>query len=338
MSSASVVRLRAAVRECCADIEPGQVVLVACSGGADSLALAGAAAWVGSRDGWAPVAVVVDHGLQTGSAEVAAWAARTCERLGVAAAHVVRVDVGGPGGPEAAARDARLAAIARMVDELGAVAVLLGHTRDDQAETVLLRLARGSGARSLAAMATTSGRLRRPFLAVPRVEVRTAALEMLEPLGELPWDDPHNDDPRFARVRVRQSLSTLEEALGGAVVAGLARTAHLLRDDADALDVIALDAEGRLVTIDGDGARSVDCASLAALPRAVRTRVIRSMCLAAGSAGEDLDLEHVVAVERLVSAWTGQGPIALPGRVRAMRAYGRLRVHPGTDFGDDVAS
>ena len=338
MSSEAVVRVRAAVRDSCRDIEPGRTVLVACSGGADSLALAAAASWVGARDGWTPVAVVVDHGLQSGSHEVASWTAEVCRLLGIEDVMVVRVEVSGPGGPEAAARDARYAALGQVADEVGAQALLLGHTREDQAETVLLRLARGSGARSLSAMATTAGRLRRPFLSLPRATVRAAALEMLEPLGEHPWDDPHNDDSRFARVRVRQALATMEEALGGGVVAGLARSAQLLRDDADALDGIA-EAQARdVVTVDEHGGRSADCQALGSLPRAVRTRIIRSMCLAAGSAGEALDLEHVLAVDRLITAWTGQGPIALPGRVQAMRAYGRLRVAPGPDSGDDVAT
>ena len=338
MSSEAVVRLRAAVRDACRDIEPGQVVLVACSGGADSLALAAAAAWVGARDGWTPAAVVVDHGLQPQSAEVAAWAAEVCVRLGIALVRVERVEVGGGGGPEAAARDARYAAIARVADEVGAQAVLLGHTLEDQAETVLLRLARGSGARSLSGMAEATGRLRRPLLSSSRETVREVACEVLEPLGERPWDDPHNDDPRYARVRVRQALATLDEALGSGVVTGLARSAQLLRDDADALDALAESQVGALVTVDEDGARSADCQALGALARALRTRIIRAMCLASGSPGEDLAFEHVVAVERLVSAWTGQGPIALPGRVRASRSYGRLRVAPGPGPGDDVAT
>ena len=338
MSSEAVVRVRAALRDSCRDIEPGRTVLVACSGGADSLALAAAASWVGARDGWTPVAVVVDHGLQSGSHEIASWTAGVCSRLGIEGVRVVRVDASGPGGPEAAARDARYAALGQVADEVGAQAVLLGHTREDQAETVLLRLARGSGARSLSAMATTTGRLRRPFLSLPRSTVRAAAMEMLEPLGERPWADPHNDDPRFARVRVRQALATMEEALGGGVVAGLARSAQLLRDDADALDAIAESQAEAIVTVEEDGARTADCRALGSLPRAVRTRILRAMCLGAGSAAEDLDLEHVLAVERLVTAWTGQGLIALPGRVQAMRAYGRLRVAPGTGLGDDVAT
>lgn len=314
------------------------MILVACSGGADSLALAGTAAWVGARDGWTPAAVVVDHGLQAGSAEVASWAADVCSRLGIDDVTVRRVQVSGPGGPEASARDARYAAIEGVADELDAQAVLLGHTREDQAETVLLRLARGSGARSLAGMASAAGRLRRPLLSVPRDEVRAAAAELLEPLGERPWEDPHNDDHRYARVRVRQALDAVEEALGGGVVAGLARSAFLLRDDADALDALAQTHAQALVSVDEHGVRSIDCEELGSLPRALRTRIIRSMCLAAGSAGEDLDFGHVLVVERLVSSWTGQGPIALPGRVRAMRAYGRLRVAPAPGPGDDVAT
>lgn len=337
MSSEATVRLRGAVRESCRDIEPGQVVVIACSGGADSLALAAGAAWVAQRDGWVAAAVIVDHGLQETSGDVARWAGELCSRLGLDPVRVVRAEVGSSGGPEAAARDARYAALTEVAEELGAAAVLLGHTRDDQAETVLLRLARGSGARSLAAMAPVTGRLRRPLLGLPRALVRASATEVLEPLGESPWEDPHNDDDRFARVRVRRVLADLNHLLGPGATLGLARSAALLRDDADALDDLAEVAVRELVEVDAWGVRSASCASLAALARAVRTRVLRAMCRDAGSPGEDLDVDHVLAVERLVTAWTGQGAVALPGRVTAGRAYGRLQVHPGTGLGDDIA-
>ena len=238
---------------------------------------------------------------------------------------VRRVVVGAGGGPEAAARDARYAALERAAHEWAAAAVLLGHTLDDQAETVLLRLARGSGARSLAAMAPVQGRWVRPLLGLTRADVRVSAVEVLAAVGAVPWDDPHNTDPAFARVRVRTALADLEQALGPGVAASLARTAQLLRDDADALDALADQAWQACVT--GSGRTwSAEVDDLAALPRAVRTRVIRTMCLAAGSPGEDLSFEHVSGVERLVSAWSGQGAANLPGRVLAERSCGRLVV------------
>jgi tRNA(Ile)-lysidine synthase len=327
-SSADVMATRTAVASSLVDLAPGARVVVACSGGPDSLALAGAAAWVGDRQGLEMSAVVVDHGLQPGSAEVAHRAVAACAALGLAA-EAVRVEVGREGGPEAAARAARYAALERAARDADAATVLLGHTRDDQAETVLLRLARGSGARSLAGMSARSGLWRRPFLDLARATVHEAALQTLSPLGLAPWADPHNDDPDFARVRVRTLLAGLGADLGPGVVLGLSRSAGLLRDDADALDAIAAAEHARAVAAEdeGDGkgrAESAECDVLAAMPSAVRTRVIRLMCLACGSPGDALGLDHVRRVDALVTEWRGQGEVALPGGVTAARAYGRL--------------
>jgi tRNA(Ile)-lysidine synthase len=239
----------------------------------------------------------------------------------------MRVQVGRNGGPEAAARDARYAALEAAAVEGDASTILLGHTREDQAETVLLRLARGSGARSLSAMRPRSGPWRRPFLALPREVVRSAALEMLAPHGRQPWEDPHNDDPVYSRVRVRRLLGDLTTAIGPGAVAGLTRTADLLRDDADLLDDLSDDAFARLVTL-SDGGLVTDCDELLRLPRAVRTRLIRSMCRRCGCLAEDLSIDHIHAVEALVTDWRGQGPTSLPGGVLAERAYGRLCLRP----------
>ena len=318
---------RAAVARSGEDLADGSVVLVGCSGGPDSLALAGCAAWVGNRQGWVVRAVVVDHALQQGSADVAAAAAAACTALGVPA-DVVRVEVGTAGGPEAAARDARYAALGQAADEAGAAAVLLGHTLDDQAETVLLRLARGSGARTLSAMSARAGRWRRPFLPMPRAAVHAVAVEMLEPLGITSWTDPHNSDPSFARVRVRSLLAGLGADLGPGVVQGLARSADLLRDDADALDAIAGQVATQVMTVDAVSATChVD--DLAALPTAVRTRVIRAAALAMGCPADGLALEHVRRIDALITDWRGQGDVALPGGVVARRGYGRLSLIQG---------
>ena len=174
-ASAVLMSARAAVGRSVEDLPDGSVVLVGCSGGPDSLALVGCAAWVGERQGHSVRAVIVDHGLQQGSAGVASGAAAACAALGVPS-DIVRVEVGTAGGPEAAARDARYAALEQAAETSGASAVLLGHTLDDQAETVLLRLARGSGARTLAAMSARAGRWRRPFLSMPRTDVHAAAV------------------------------------------------------------------------------------------------------------------------------------------------------------------
>lgn len=317
-----MLRVRRAVEASLADLPGDECVLVAVSGGADSLALARAVAATGR-----PVVVgIVDHGLQEGSAQVAANAAAECSRLGIARVDVVRVDIARTGvGPEAAARDARRTALESIADSAGATAILLAHTRDDQAETVLLRLARGSGARSLAAMAPVAGRWRRPLIDVPRDVVRASVADLAV------WEDPHNADPAYARPRVRHmALPALVEALGPDVVVGLARSARLLRDDADALDAMAGSAAAELTGPDG----TLDAESLASLPRAVRTRVIRSAILAAGSPGAALTADHVDRVEALVSRWHGQGPLDLPGGIAAERRYGRLaisRVPPVAD-------
>lgn len=305
---------------------PDPLLLVACSGGADSLALAAATAFVAPRLGLRVAGAVVDHGLQVGSAQVAGTAAGQVGRMlrehGLPeTVEVARVQVPQTAaGPEADARRARYAALADVAGRLGAGAVLLGHTLDDQAEQVLLGLARGSGARSLAGMrpARTWGDppvlLGRPFLGLTRVQTVQACAE----LGLEPWADPHNTDPRYTRVRARQALADLETDLGPGLAAGLARTADLLHDDADALDEVSAAAYLDL------GEPPWEVGRLAGLPRAVRTRLWRRLALAAGSPGTDLTSEHLLAVDTLVTAWRGQGPLHLPGGVRARREGDRV--------------
>ncbi|MCE1173198.1 MAG: tRNA lysidine(34) synthetase TilS [Propionibacteriales bacterium] len=279
----------------------GPRLLVACSGGPDSLALAAAAAEVGRRRSIPVRAVVVDHGLQADSSQVAAGVvAQLSQRLHLAA-EVATVTVAPSGlGPEAAARAARYAALesAAATEEL----ILLGHTLDDQAETVLLGLARGSGSRSLAGMPATRGPFRRPLLGLRR-SVTWAACEQW---GLVPWVDPHNADDRFARVRVRSRvLPVLEAELGPGIAEALARSAELIRDDADYLDALA-DAHDALV----DGER-LDCAALSALASPVRSRVLRSWLLAHGAS--EVTAQHLGAVSALVTNWRGQRWVDLPG-------------------------
>lgn len=330
MAERAMLVVRQAVERALDDVEPGQRVLVACSGGADSLALAAATTWVGARRSVTVGAAVIDHGLQAGSAAVAQHAAQACRELGIEEVFIRAVEVGSEGGIEMAARTARYAAVDDIAHEWGAVAVLLGHTREDQAETVLLGLARGSGARSLAGMAARDGLLRRPLLAVARATVHEAAAEAGEP-----WSDPHNADPRFARVRARALLGELTRELGPGVVAGLARSAELLRDDADALDALA-DAQFAVLVERSAQCWSAPADALLDLPRAIRTRLIRRMCITAGCAATDLSLDHVATVERLITAWHGQGQTRLPSGVIAERAYGRLSISSTT--GSDSAS
>jgi tRNA(Ile)-lysidine synthase len=289
-------------------------LLVACSGGADSLALAAAALAVrGERE---VHAAVVDHGLQDGSARQAAAAAELLTAMG-AAASVHRVEVDGPGGTEAAARRARYAAL-RAARPDPAAPVLLGHTLDDQAETVLLGLGRGSGARSLAGMRGWDPPWSRPLLGVRRT-VTVAACAALD----LPvWDDPHNVDPRFTRVRLRHEvMPLLEDVLAGGVAAALARTAAQLREDDDALDALAtaLLEEAR----DGDALR---LEALAATPPAVRRRVLRAWL--ADSAVTTLTDAHLRAADVLAAQGPDRGGVALPGGLELVRERGRLLLRP----------
>ncbi len=314
-----VALVRAAVRRALRGLPAGELVLVACSGGPDSLALAGATAFVAPRLGLRAGGVTVDHGLQEGSAERADAVAAVLDSLGLAPVERMSVTVGTEGGPEGAARTARYAALAKAADAHRARAVLLGHTRDDQAETVLLRLARGSGARSLAAMAPRTDRYLRPLLDLDRATVHAAARLM----GLEPWSDPHNTDPAYARSRVRHdALPVLERVLGPGIAEALARTATLLRDDADALDEWADRAERWA----SRGPGALDVAELEALPRAVRTRLLRRAALAAGCPAGALTAEHVFALDQLVTDWRGQRHVDLPGGRRGRRSGGRIVV------------
>jgi tRNA(Ile)-lysidine synthase len=301
------------------------LVLVACSGGADSMALASALAFEAPKLSVRAGAVTVDHGLQAGSNLRAAEVVTRLSGMRLDPVEAVAVTVGRDGGPEAAARDARYAALDEAAERHGAAAVLLGHTRDDQAETVLLGLARGSGTRSLSGMAAVSGaagRYRRPFLRLDRQTARKACLVQSIPV----WDDPHNTDPAYTRSRLRhEGLPALEKALGKGIVEALARTAQLSRDDADALDAWAADAEG---TVRDDAGR-LECAKLYALPPAVRRRVLRRAVITAGAPAGSLFARHIEEVDRLITGWRGQGAINLPGLVEARRQGGRLVIRQG---------
>lgn len=324
-SSDEVLAVRRAVRGALEDVPADRAVLVACSGGPDSLALAGTCGYLARRDARRIGAVTVDHGLQPGSAERAREVAAVLVRLGLDPVEVVHVRVPrGARGPEGEARHARYAVLDAAAARYDAAAVLLGHTRDDQAETVLLGLARGSGARSLSGMAPVTHRYRRPLLALPRATVRAAV-----PTGLVPWEDPHNLDPAYARARIRhRALPALEEAVGPGVTEALARTADLLRADADALDewagrafnecLIIADLGGPALRERGED-RELDVGKLGDLPRAVRFRVIRRAALAAGSPATDLTAAHVRAVDDLLTRWRGQRGVDLPGKVRARR-------------------
>ncbi|CAN7643867.1 tRNA lysidine(34) synthetase TilS [Mycolicibacterium frederiksbergense] len=277
---------------------------VGLSGGADSLALTAVAARLRPT-----TALIVDHGLQAGSADVAKRASEQAAALGCVDAQILPVDVGTVGGPEAAARTARYGAL--QTARHGAP-VLLGHTLDDQAETVLLGLGRGSGARSLAAMRAHDPPWCRPLLGIRR-ETTLAACAAL---GLAPWQDPHNSDPRFTRVRLRNEvLPLLEQVLGGGVAEALARTAAALREDTEALDAAAAAV--------GLPAEALPISDLHGLAAAVRRRVIRSWLLAGGAC--DLTDAQIRSVDALVTDWRGQGGVAVPGGLSRERLFAGRR-------------
>jgi tRNA(Ile)-lysidine synthase len=319
----AVAEIRLAVRTALADLPDGATVLVALSGGADSLALTAATVFEARARGMKVLSLTVDHQLQAGSDRVAATAAATAERLGVDDALQIEVDVSGRGeGLEAAARDARYAALRRVADAERAAAVLLGHTLDDQAETVLLGLARGSGATSLQGMAPVREdedglRWIRPVLTVRRETTRAfCAASELEV-----WDDPHNSDARFARVRVRENvLPVLEAELGPGIAQALARTAEQLREDAEAFDEMIHETIEDIVE-HAEAGISVSVAALAANPAALRNRIIR--LVVDSEFGASLTRTQTLEVARLATDWSGQGPIDLPG-CSAARRGGRI--------------
>ncbi|BCQ06989.1 tRNA(Ile)-lysidine synthase [Mycobacterium heckeshornense] len=274
---------------------------VGLSGGPDSLALTAAAARLRPT-----TALIVDHGLQAGSAQVAATAQRQATSLGCVDAQVLRVQVGADGGLEAAARTARYEALQAA---RGDRPVLLAHTLDDQAETVLLGLGRGSGARSIAGMRPHDPPWCRPLLGVRRAVTHAACDE----LGLAAWHDPHNTDRRFTRTRLRQEvLPLLEEVLGGGVAEALARTATALREDSELIDTLAGQALAAAAV--GDG---LDTAALASLPDPIRRRVIRRWLLAGGAIG--LTDKQIRGIDTLVTAWRGQGGVAVGSALRGQR-------------------
>ncbi|MBF4457303.1 MULTISPECIES: tRNA lysidine(34) synthetase TilS [unclassified Pseudoclavibacter] len=316
----AVADLRRAVRgSLLGRVQKGDRILVALSGGPDSLALAAATAFEAKRLEVEAGAVIIDHDLQEGSARVAERAAEQAAELGLAPVSVVRVSVEDVGaGPEASARVARYEAIEAVRVETGAPWVLLGHTLDDQAETVLLGLARGSGAKSLHGMAPVTGALLRPLLGIHRA----VTVQACEDQGLSPWIDPHNSDPAYTRVRVRDTvLPLLEKELGPGISEALARTATTLREDSETLDALALEWAHEIVNTDADGRISLDVGGIVAQPPALRQRICR--IVAEQGFGVSLTRGHTMAVTALATEWRGQGPVDLPG-IRVEREKGRI--------------
>jgi len=313
--TSALLDIRNAVRPFLENLTAGDSAVVAVSGGADSLALAYALVKEAPALAITLIAVTIDHQLQSGSGEQAKKVQEQLKAIGYQEVIIEKVSVVEKSGLEADARTARYAALDAIAHAYGATQIFLGHTRDDQAETVLLGLARGSGTRSLSGMAVVNGKYVRPLLQLTRTQTVAACAEA----DLTPWSDPHNLNEKFSRVRVRNKvMPILEEEIGPGIAAALARSAAILRDDADALDEMAQAVISRVDLSD------LDCAALAELPRAIRSRVLRAAIYAAGAPGGSVSADHLAAVEALVTSWRGQGEASLPGGVKVARISGRL--------------
>ncbi|MDR1440862.1 MAG: tRNA lysidine(34) synthetase TilS [Bifidobacteriaceae bacterium] len=309
----------------------GDTVLVACSGGTDSLALAAVTAFEAPRRGWRAGATVIDHGLLAGSSAVARRAQDQCRELGLDPVEVIGVEVGLKSGEgvEAAARQARYEALEEAAGRHGAAAVLLAHTLDDQAETVLLAMARGSGMTALTAMAPRRGVFIRPWLELTRVQTEA----IMASTGLKAWQDPTNFpggpyDSTRSLVRA-QLVPTAKAILGPGFAKALARTAAFLAQDLDYLNAqaAALLERAQVRTPTGPGsALALDAATLAAAHPAVRTRAIHRAAVAAGADPGGLNASQIEAVDRLIADWHGQGEVYLAGRIQAGRKCGKLEL------------
>ena len=313
--TSALVDLRNAVRPFLENLTAGDCALVAVSGGADSLALAYALVKEAPALAITLIGVTVDHQLQIGSAEQAKRVQSALKEMGYQEVLIEKVNVVEKSGLEADARAARYTALDSIAHAYGASQIFLGHTSDDQAETVLLGLARGSGTRSLSGLAVLNGKYVRPFLNLTREQTVAACAE-----AELkPWNDPHNENEKFTRVKVRNKvLPVMESEIGPGIAAALSRSAAILRDDADALDEMA---QAVIARVD---LKDLDCAALAELPRAIRSRILRAAIYAAGAPSGSISADHLAAVEALITSWHGQGEVSLPGGVKVARISGRL--------------
>ncbi|MEY3388244.1 MAG: hypothetical protein RI944_1017 [Actinomycetota bacterium] len=310
------INLQNAVNNLLKDFEPADNILVACSGGADSLALAWTSQVVTKRIGLNLIAVIIDHQLIKESSQVAQEAKKKCEDFGIEKVVIKQIQVKDDNdGLEAAARKSRYEAFEELVNEFNAKAVLLAHTQDDQAETMLMRLTRGSGAKSLSAMKEVSGKYLRPFLHI-RKQVLVDALEK-ENISY--WQDPANTNYKFLRAKVRHELMPkLIEVLGDSAIESLDRTSELLKEDNEALESIALESYEKLN-------KELKVQDLEKLAAAIRKRVIKIAALDSGVTPGPFSFEHIEAIDALVTNWRGQGNVDLPGFIQASRVDQTIR-------------
>lgn len=318
-------------------LDPAGLTLVACSGGADSLALAAAASWQHQRS-TGPLAearvgaVVVDHHLHPDSVEVSGRAVQQLKELGLDPVRIypAQVDPDSPLGPEGAARAGRYQAFRTAMTDLGASRIMLAHTKDDQAEQVLLGLARGSGTRSLAGIPPARGPFRRPLLGLTRDETEA----ICDHHGLSWWQDPANSDPQYLRSKIRtEVLPYLERELSGAIRDSLVRTAEIAAADADYLETQAKEVFPALLEDpDATGALRLKLRPLRAEPPAIRRRIIALAVVAAG--GANPSFERLCVAERLITGSRSAGPVQMEGQISVHRGarrtpdYGKLVIVP----------
>ncbi len=300
----AIADARRAVRECfqLPNLKGSKRVLLAVSGGPDSMALALAAGFELPKIGIELSAAIVNHNLQEASGEIAA---QTAERLRGIGIHSVVLEIEvppGSDGPEAAAREARYCALERHRQEVDADFILLGHNLNDQAETVFLGLTRGSGLRSIAGMATVDEKLVRPFLALEKSLLATACSDSRIEY----WEDPHNQDDVYTRVRIRKLMHTIESELGSGITQGLVRTAQIASEVDEYLSLEAQELISSATTAEG-----YSVLELGAAHPALRNKALRLVCDAHGA--RSVSSAQVKAIAELITNWHGQKPLSLSG-------------------------
>lgn len=311
----ATVELRRTVRPWLKNLPAHSKILVGVSGGADSMALAIVLKLEAENFDLELIPVVVDHGLQENSDVIANGVVSKLKRLGFSEVFQAKAQVTVTDGLESSARRARYQIFNQAIDTFAAVNFFLAHTENDQAESVLLGLARGSGTKSLSGMAEANGLFIRPLLATSRAQTVAVCAE-----NEIEyWQDPHNQNEEFTRVRVRKNiLPLMEDQIGPGIISALARSARILREDSDALDSLAEEY------LSNKDVRDLEIAPLLELPKAIRSRVLRAAIYSVGAPAGSISADHLAPIEALVTDWRGQGPTSLPGGVKVARISGRL--------------
>jgi tRNA(Ile)-lysidine synthetase-like protein len=292
------------------NLSAGDRLLVAVSGGPDSMALAAATKFEASRAGLLVAGCVVDHGMQTGSHDIALEAQQRLLAIGIDPVEIEQVEVKTRGeGLEAAAREVRYKALERARKLTGSSWILTGHSQDDQAETVLLGLARGSGLRSISGMPRIDSerKLARPLLGISRAELRQSCIDQDVEF----WDDPHNLDERFLRIKVRNLSQQLEQTLGPGFNQALAKTASSAAQAADLIARLAENLVDAALLRSSAKQASYSVSELAAADLVLLNQALHTICQRAGA--RNISRVQIEEVASLITNWHGQKPLSLAG-------------------------